>query len=74
MAFNVANGIATSINEIADQLIKQTDSIPTVVYVKEISDDIKHRVADITEISKIGFEPKYKMNKGPKDTIEFFRK
>jgi len=73
MAFNVANGIATSINEIADQIIKQTDSRPTVVYTKEIS-DIKHRVADITEISKIGFEPKYKMNKGPKDTIEFFRK
>ncbi len=71
--FNVANGIATSINEIAEKIIKQTGSKSTIIYEKERSGDIKHSVADITEISKIGFKPEYDMNKGLKNTIEWYR-
>ncbi|NJD52688.1 MAG: SDR family oxidoreductase [Candidatus Methanoperedens sp.] len=71
--FNVANGIATSINEIAEKIIKQTGSKSTIIHEKERSGDIKHSVADITEISKIGFKPEYDMNKGLKNTIEWYR-
>jgi nucleoside-diphosphate-sugar epimerase len=74
MIFNIANGIATSINGIADKIIKHTGSKSTVIYAKERSGDVKHSVADITEISKIGFKPKIDMNEGLKYTIEFFRK
>ncbi|HYN44813.1 MAG TPA: SDR family oxidoreductase [Candidatus Limnocylindrales bacterium] len=71
--FNVANGIATSINEIAQQIIKQTDSRSRIIHAKERSGDIKHSVADITEISNIGFKPKYTMKEGLKNTVEWFR-
>src|SRR5659263_10598 len=71
--FNVANGIATSIKEIADRIIKQTGSKSPIVYETERSGDIKHSVADISEISKIGFKPKFDMNLGLKNTIEWYR-
>lgn len=71
--FNVANGIATSINEIAVQILKQTNSISVIVYSGERSGDIKHSVADISEISKIGFKPKDNINESLKDTVEWFK-
>ncbi len=70
--FNVANGIFTSINEIAEQIIKQTDSKSNIVYAKERKGDIKHSVADISEIKKIGFRPEYDFNKGLRKTVEWF--
>jgi len=71
--FNVANGISTSINEIAEQILEQTNSSSTIVHSIERIGDIKHSVADIAEISKIGFEPRYGINEGLKNTIEWFR-
>lgn len=71
--FNVADGTATSINEIAEQIIEQTGSKSGIAHTEERSGDIKHSVADITEISKMGFKPKYDMNRGLKETVEWFR-
>ncbi len=71
--FNVANGIATSIKDIAEKIIKQTGSKSSTIYEKERSGDIKHSVADNTEIKKIGFKAKYDMNEGLKKTIEWYR-
>ena len=71
--FNVANGTATSINEIAEQIIKQTGSKSSIVYTTERGGDIKHSIADITEIRKIGFKPEYNMKKGLKETVGWFR-
>src|SRR5450759_3813362 len=64
--FNVENGSATSINEIAEQIIKQTDSRSSILHTKGRSGDIKHNVADISEISKIGFKPRYNIEEGLK--------
>lgn len=71
--FNVANGTATSINEIAEQIIKQTDSRSLISYEKERIGDIKHSIADISEIRKIGFKPEFSMNEGIGKTIEWYR-
>jgi UDP-glucose 4-epimerase len=70
---NAANSIATSINEIAQDIIRITGSKSTLSYTKERSGDIKHSLADISEISKLGFKPQYTMNKGLEKTIEWFR-
>jgi UDP-glucose 4-epimerase len=70
---NAANGIATSINEIAQDIIKIAGSKSTISYAKERSGDIKHSLADISQISKLGFKPKYTMNEGLEKTIEWFR-
>lgn len=70
---NAANGIATSINEIAQDIIRITGSDSKVSYAKERSGDIKHSLADISQISKLGFKPRYTMNEGLEKTIEWFR-
>ncbi len=71
--FNIANGVSTSINEIAEEIISQTDSGSTVMYTEERSGDIKHSLADISEIRKLGFEPRYAIDEGLIKTIEWFR-
>jgi UDP-glucose 4-epimerase len=70
---NAANGIATSINEIAQDIIKITGSRSSISYAEERSGDIKHSLADISQISKLGFKPRYTMNEGLEKTIEWFR-
>lgn len=59
---NAANGIVTSIYEIAQDIIRITGSRSKVLFAKERSRDIKHSLADISEISKLGFNPRYTMN------------
>lgn len=70
--FNVANGVFTSINEIAEEIIRQTGSKSNIVYAKERKGDIKHSVADISEIRNIGFKPEYNFNEGLRKTVEWF--
>jgi UDP-glucose 4-epimerase len=71
--FNVANGVATSINEIAEEIIRQTCSKSTVMNAEERSGDIKHSLADTSEIRKLGFKSRHTINEGMKKTIEWFR-
>ncbi len=71
--FNVANGSSTSINKIADSIIEQTDSKSTILYSKARSGDIRYSVADITEIRKIGFKPRYDINIGLENTVKWFK-
>jgi UDP-glucose 4-epimerase len=70
---NAANGIVTSIKEIAQDIIRITGSLSKVSYAKERSGDIKHSLADISQISKLGFKPGYTMNEGLEKTIEWFK-
>lgn len=70
---NAANGIATSIIDIAKDIIRITGSRSTISYAKERTGDIKHSFADISRISKLGFTPGYTMNGGLKKTIEWFK-
>jgi UDP-glucose 4-epimerase len=70
---NAANGIVTSIKEIAQDIIKITGSRSTISYAEERSGDIKHSLADISQISKLGFKPGYTMNEGLEKTIEWFK-
>ncbi len=71
--FNVASGVATSINQLAEKIINITESESKVVYKEPRAGDIKHSLADITEISRIGFRPEFDLNQGLKVTMEWFR-
>lgn len=71
--FNVASGNATSIDALARLIIKQTNSNSNIVYREPRAGDIKHSVADITKIKKIGFKPIFNLKDGIKDTIEWFK-
>ncbi|MCX9074975.1 MAG: NAD-dependent epimerase/dehydratase family protein, partial [Candidatus Methanoperedens sp.] len=71
--FNVANGSAVSINELAKLIIELTGSKSEIIYKEPRTGDIKHSVADIGEIKKIGFSPEFSLEKGLEETIEWFR-
>ncbi|HEY9205713.1 MAG TPA: SDR family oxidoreductase [Candidatus Methanoperedens sp.] len=70
--FNVANGIAISINDLAKLIIELTDSRSKIVYAESRTGDIKHSIADITKIKKLGFNPIYDLKDGLRDIIECF--
>ena len=73
--FNVATGNSITIGELAEKIIKLTDSKSKIVFAPERPGDIKFSSADIEETKKLlGFEPQFDFDEGLKSTIEFFRR
>jgi len=72
--FNVANGSAISINEIANLIINITQSKSPVVYEKKRAGDIKDSLASIeTTKEKLKFNPKINLKEGLEETIKYFQ-
>jgi dTDP-L-rhamnose 4-epimerase len=64
--FNVGAGVATTVNEVAETLIKNygTDTSVTVTGNFRLG-DIRHNYADMSKIKeKLGFEPQYNFQQG----------
>jgi len=71
--FNVANGISTTILELAKIIIELTKSKSKIVFEKERAGDIKHSRASIEETRKnLGFNPEINLKDGLLKTIEYF--
>ncbi len=71
--FNVALGKATSINQIVQTIIKETNSKSKIFYESERTGDIKHSLASIQEtIEQLNFTPQFTLEEGLKETIRFF--
>jgi UDP-glucose 4-epimerase len=72
--FNIGTGIKTSINELAQVLIKQANkSDVEVKHVDERKGDIKESYADICKAKKeLGFKPKFSIRKGLKEFVNSF--
>ncbi|MFB0561243.1 MAG: NAD-dependent epimerase/dehydratase family protein [Candidatus Lokiarchaeia archaeon] len=69
--FNVATGKATTINEIASELIQITGNKIEPVYINTHKEDIKHSVADISKIQKtLSYKPKTTLTQGLKNMIK----
>lgn len=72
--FNVALGKSISINEIAREIIKLTNSKSQIVYEEERKGDIKHSAASIKEtVEQLNFHPENSLIEGLKKTIDYFR-
>lgn len=71
--FNVATGKSTSIIELAMKVIGITGSSSSVLFEKPRPGDIKHSLADISEIKRLGFEPEWSLEEGLKKTVEWYR-
>ncbi|MEJ5350789.1 MAG: SDR family oxidoreductase [Melioribacteraceae bacterium] len=72
--FNVALGKSISINEIAREIIKLTNSKSQIVYEEERKGDIKHSQASIKEtVEQLNFHPENSLIEGLKKTIDYFR-
>ncbi|MEI6890607.1 MAG: SDR family oxidoreductase [Pontiella sp.] len=70
--FNVAYGGRLTINDLAKKIIKLTRSSSKIEYAPERSGDVKHSMASVDKISKVGFEPTSSFEAGLKNTIEYF--
>ncbi|MDH7605667.1 MAG: dTDP-glucose 4,6-dehydratase, partial [Melioribacter sp.] len=72
--FNVALGKSISINEIAREIIKLTNSKSKIIYEKERKGDIKHSMASIKEtIEQLNYYPENTLIEGLKETVDYFR-
>ncbi|MGE5401749.1 MAG: SDR family oxidoreductase [Ignavibacteriales bacterium] len=71
--FNVANGSAISIKDLAELIIKETNSRSRIIFEKERPGDIKHSLASISDTKeKLGFRPQFNLIDGLKQTISYF--
>ena len=71
--FNVATGRQTSILELAMKVIEITGTTSSIVFDKPRPGDIRHSLADISEIRKLGFEPEFSLEEGLKKTVEWYK-
>ena len=71
---NLGNPGEITMKKLAELVIKKTNSVSKIVYVKGASDDPKRRCPDISLAKeKLGWEPKIPLEKGLEKTIEYFR-
>ena len=71
---NIGNPDEFTILELAQLVIKLTDSKSKIVYVKAAESDPKQRRPDISLAKKkLGFRPKVKLKEGLKRTIDWFK-
>lgn len=73
--FNIGTGKQTSINELANMIIKLTNSNSKIVHTKARPGDLSALCADYSKIKeKLGWEPKFTLSEGLKRTISWYRR
>ncbi len=72
--FNIGNENETTINELAEKIIRMTESKSVLEYMPLPEDDPKRRKPDISKARNVlGWEPKIGLDEGLKKTIEWHR-
>ena len=71
--FNVATGKQTTILELATKIIEITGATSSIIFDKPRPGDIRHSLADISEIRNLGFEPEWSLEEGLKKTVEWYQ-
>lgn len=70
-AYNVGTGESITVQELAEQIIRITDSSSSIEYGEDRPGDIKHSVADITRIqNRLGIEPSIDLSTGIRRLVE----
>ena len=67
--FNVGSGERLSINHLAELVINLVGNTVKPNHCKPRPGDISHSLADISRIKALGYEPKYNIEEGLKETI-----
>jgi len=72
--FNLGNPIEFTIKELAEKVIKLTNSKLNIIYLDLPSDDPKQRQPDITLAKRdLNWYPKIELDQGLLATIEYFK-
>lgn len=69
--FNTGTGKATSLLNLLDYLAKIAGKLPPIHFEPPRKGDIKHSLADISELKKIGFSPSFTVEEGLKLLFEW---
>ena len=70
--YNVALGHSTSVLELAEKIIKITNSKSQIKFLEERPGDIKHSKANPEKFNQLGFEPEYTIDRALEETILFY--
>jgi UDP-glucose 4-epimerase len=71
--YNVALGHSTSILELAENIIKITNSKSKIQFLDERAGDIKHSQANPEKFNKLGFQPDFTIQAALEETILFYQ-
>ena len=72
--FNIGTGKYTTINELAQTVIRTMGKKMEPVYQEPRTGDIVDSVADISKAMSIGYVPRYSLAEGLKQTIDWFER
>ncbi len=72
--FNIGNGERTTINDLAGTIAGIVNKKLEIKYTESREGDIKHSQASIEKAKRINFKPEYDLEKGLRETIEWFKK
>lgn len=72
--YNVAYGGKITINDLAKEIIRLTNSKSQIEYLPERIGDVKHSMADVSKLNATGFKPTYTFAQGMASTVEYFQK
>lgn len=70
--FNVAYGGRITIKELAEKIVKLTNSQSEIVHLPERDGDVKHSQACVDKLRQAGFKPSFDFDAGLSSTIEYF--
>lgn len=71
--FNIGKGESISINQLAKLIIRLVGSGVKPVHKEPSPGDIRHSLADIAAARAFGYEPKYTLEEGLRETISSFQ-
>lgn len=71
--YNVALGHSTSILELAENIVKITNSKSEIQFLDERAGDIKHSQANPTKFNELGFKPDFTIQEALEETILFYQ-
>lgn len=71
-AYNLASGRETQMQTVLDQLIRITQAQVQVVQAFSRPSDIPRHFADITRLSKLGFQPRYSLETSLADVAAYY--
>lgn len=72
--FNVARGGRISINDLAETIVRLTESKSKIVHLPERAGDVKHSTACVDKAAQAGYKASHTFDEGLAATIEFYRK
>lgn len=71
--FNIGRGQQTSLNQLAEMIMRAVGTEVEVIYNEPRAGDIRDSVADITKARELlGYEPAYTVEEGIKETVAYF--